>query len=320
MTTEQRCPICKSWAKVDNLNTNTEFFQLNCNICGKFNASFNFNDDAPHTSLVSLRRLDIQGAIREKNYQSIPVSLINDNEQKENCCTVNQLLQSVSIPKNPKQRIDKFLLYLAKESEKDENLGRINIRYKLDYPLAYCNGRKFLDLLSDMITPLGYIETPLSSGETECRITLAGWDRVEELQKTNSILTQGFVACSFSKDHNTYLDAIVKGIEESGYDSMCIKDEHYSETILDKGLGEIRKSKFIVADLTHERPSVMIEVGFALGLGIDVIFVVKKEYEDKKEKLEFYSQNYNVSRYMDAEHLTEIVSSAISARLGKIYK
>lgn len=83
---------------------------------------------------------------------------------------------------------------------------------------------------------------------------------------------------------------------------------------MDKALSEIRKSKFLVVDLTGSSPNVFFEIGFAFGLGKDIIFVYKDE---KEKKLEFYVKHYQCYKYKEPAELVEIVKNAIDARISK---
>lgn len=83
---------------------------------------------------------------------------------------------------------------------------------------------------------------------------------------------------------------------------------------MDKALAEIRESRFLVVDLTKNRPSVFFEAGFAHGLGIEIIFVYK---EGEGTDLEFYAKHYQCYKYSSPDELRELVKNAISARIKK---
>ena len=82
---------------------------------------------------------------------------------------------------------------------------------------------------------------------------------------------------------------------------------------MDKALGEIRKSRFAVVDLTGKRGSVFFEAGFAFGLGAEIIFVYKEGAED--DTLEFYARHYQCYAYSDAADLREKLKNSIQARI-----
>ena len=50
---------------------------------------------------------------------------------------------------------------------------------------------------------------------------------------------------------------------------------------MDKVLGDIRLSPFVVADFTEHRNGVYLEAGFARGLGLRVVHTCRKDHMDK---------------------------------------
>ena len=56
-----------------------------------------------------------------------------------------------------------------------------------------------------------------------------------------------------------------------------IDEVHHQNHIDDEILAAIRKSKFLVADLTGQRQNVYYEVGFAQGLKTDVIWTCRAD-------------------------------------------
>ena len=124
---------------------------------------------------------------------------------------------------------------------------------------------------------------------------------------------QIFIASWFHESMEPSIQAIEKGVISAGFKPMCIKHEHFSDRIMDKALGEIRKSKFVVIDLTAARPSVFFEAGFTFGLGLQAIYVYKKSPE-QNEALEFYVKHYQCYAYENSEELTERIKDVILAR------
>ena len=83
---------------------------------------------------------------------------------------------------------------------------------------------------------------------------------------------------------------------------------------MDISLGEIRRSRFVVVDLTAIRPSVLFEAGFAHGLGLETVFVYR-EGETITGPLEFYARHYQCYPYKTAQELKETLKNAITARI-----
>ena len=67
--------------------------------------------------------------------------------------------------------------------------------------------------------------------------------------------------------------------EEAGdYKAEPINEKDYNGDVNDAIIGEIRSSKFIIADFTGNRGGVYYEAGFAYGLNIPVIYTCREDW------------------------------------------
>ncbi|MDE2942964.1 MAG: hypothetical protein OXT63_01990 [Gemmatimonadota bacterium] len=126
-------------------------------------------------------------------------------------------------------------------------------------------------------------------------VTVRGHARLAELATAMRDSSQAFVAMWFDKEMASVRNlGIVPGIEGAGYDAMVIDQKEHVNKIDDEIIGEIRRSRFIVADFTHgeagARGSVYYEAGFAEGLGIPVIATCRADMVDK---IHFDRRQYN---------------------------
>lgn len=91
---------------------------------------------------------------------------------------------------------------------------------------------------------------------------------------TNSKLI--FVITAFRDD----LDPIFEGIEAAGravgLDVKRVKDVPGDYRITDQLICMIHEARLIVADLTHERPNVYFELGYARGLGKTIVTIARE--------------------------------------------
>src|SRR5262249_27583262 len=66
-------------------------------------------------------------------------------------------------------------------------------------------------------------------------------------------------------------------IVDSGYDPRLIDEVQHLNHIDDEIIAAIRRSRFLVADLTGQRQNVYYEAGFAQGLGTKVIWTCRRD-------------------------------------------
>jgi hypothetical protein len=189
------------------------------------------------------------------------------------------------------------------------------------YPLAYAKNAAEFESLLNFLKEKNLIKYNLSgiSGQSfqiTASLLADGWTRVNNSTASNKESSQGFIAIWFDEKMEESIAAIEAGIQASGFEPICIKDKYFPERIMDKALAEIRKSRFIVVDLTESRNSVFFEAGFAYGLGIEAIYVYKKDSKGSSP-LDFYVKHYQCYEYSDPADLKEIIKNAVSARIKK---
>lgn len=231
---------------------------------------------------------------------------------------LGSILTNPSLP-DPSSISDKTYKLLERIRAKCHYFGEI-IRFNVedDYSLAYAaNVIEFKNLLfllkeKRLITLEVVTETP--NGPLLARITLTadGWELGSRLT-TRSITDQCFIAAWADESMNEYILTIKRVVGNAGYKPLFIPEEHYSERIMDKALSEIKKSRFLVVDLTGERNSVFFEAGFAQGQNIEAIYIMKKR-DGARQPPEFYVKHYRCYIYDNIEELNEILISAINAR------
>lgn len=84
-----------------------------------------------------------------------------------------------------------------------------------------------------------------------------------------------FVVCSFEPDMDPVFDAVSCAAASYGMRAVRVKDYHGDYRITDKILTLVRDARLVVADLSHEKPNVYFELGYARGLGKTVITILK---------------------------------------------
>ena len=143
-------------------------------------------------------------------------------------------------------------------------------------------------------------------------LTLNGWDKVDDLRKTNRINgNKCFIAMSFADDlKDIYRNGIEPAIRDAGYYPVRIDFVEHNEYIPDKIIAEIRQSRIMVADFTGQKHGVYFEAGFAMGLNISVIWTCKAE---EIGQLHFDTKQISHIVWKDPEDLREKLKNRILA-------
>lgn len=231
------------------------------------------------------------------------------------------------------ERADALLRYL---DAKSDLLGTVVKFYALDNSkapgpanelLAWTASRKISEIitLSEYCGEESWIkhhvtERSGSSQNTihELMLRPPGYARLAELDGINSGSKQAFVAMWFDDSMKAaYEDGIAPAIRQTGYEPMRIDRKDHNNKIDDEIIGEIRRSRFLVAEFTQgdtgARGGVYYEVGFAHGLNIPVIFTCRT---DAIDKVHFDTRQYNHIAWATPGELKERLAKRISATLG----
>jgi hypothetical protein len=199
---------------------------------------------------------------------------------------LNELLRRW--PRTVSERIDRTLCNLARLSpnaghrvqidDSDTSLAFSETAEEADYVRRSLIDQKLLD----------HHQRNAIASSLSVWLTPTGWARFEELTRGGSSPHNPvFVAMWFGEPdqskamNDLYSRAIQPAIEQAGYRATRSDLSEHNDWIMDKVLGDIRLSPFVVADFTEHRNGVYMEAGFARGLGIRVIHTCRKDHIGK---------------------------------------
>lgn len=177
------------------------------------------------------------------------------------------------------------------------------------------------DLMSllQLMEKMGLIEdTTQAMGLARYTPSPSGWLQIEQLEAMLPNTTQAFVAMWFNDAMNqAYEQGIALAIQDAGYEPVRIDKKEHNNKIDDEIIAEIRRSKFLVADFTCEkdkvRGGVYFEAGFAMGLGIPVIWTCA---ESSFNDLHFDTRQYSHVGWKTPQELRERLRARIGAVIG----
>ena len=194
-------------------------------------------------------------------------------------------------------------------------IGRSAKTYSAWTLLAWSDSYLIEELLYlfNLLASEDYID--YSTGQTSSVLILPkGYSKIHEenlLVKSD----QAFVAMWFDKSMNqSFEKGIEPAIRDCGYMPVRIDQIEHVDKIDDRIISEIRRSRFLVADFTSEidkpRGGVYFEAGFALGLGIPVIWTCRS---DIITNIHFDTRQFNHIVWSNSGELREKLSTRIRA-------
>lgn len=238
---------------------------------------------------------------------------------------IKQVISESFVPTTPKEKLDQLLLILYKVFP--YYFGEIN-RSKL-FSLTFFVSPKEFDIYFDCLekTELVSVIKNTSSEKVifesrnqldtslNIRFNFKGIDHLASIEQNGRNSKNCFIAMSFSEDPQIVAikEAIKSAVNEAKYNPIIISEKHIDsdQTINDAIIAEIKRAKFVVADFTEQKSGVYFEAGFALGLGLPVIYCC--EEEDFKKNSHFDVNHYPHILYKTPEQLEKALIDKIRA-------
>ena len=306
MTNTQECPICKSKSDAQVMNNrDSKFFA--CPVCGRFeygeDDSREINEN--HLSSYLFYHAFYGSQPKERRYHA--------TISKEACDAFRKKAENSDVPyrmpvhmdsdiveawypKSFAERVDDVLLYIFNHTE---HMGKaISLSFQGMLSLLFvdrkeqdrfsgvtswrddeeCRGeaKYLLDYLEDNAL-ISYNFESLEQKIISLTLTPKGYSRVYEIQKATSHGRNVLVAMKFGNDTKLLREAIRSGIYDAHYNAVFIDEVQHNDFITPELLKQIRDSKFVVVDLTHNNNGAYFEEGYAMGVGKPVIQLCQKD-------------------------------------------
>lgn len=219
--------------------------------------------------------------------------------------SIPELLTRAIRPASITVRVDLLIQLLAGRAGTDFQLP-VRFNHAIDWPLL---GAESPGTVSGIIGLA--VEMELIRKEAII-LTVKGWQRAEQLRLHPVNSRRVFVAMWFGKEvEDAWLNGLKVGIEKSKYfTAHRVDSEEHNEKIDDRIIADIRRSSLMVADFTKHRGGVYFEAGFAMGLGIPVIWTCR---DDHMKDAHFDTRQYNHIRWNTPADLAEKIDYRLRA-------
>lgn len=243
---------------------------------------------------------DYLGSLSGREKRIASICLRNEHErrganQPKESLTLDQLELMVKQYRelDALEKMDKALEIIDRRSQYIGAQQKVNL--SLDFSLFHCSEPKELHSILRYLEQSMLIEaSDPPNPHNDLRITSKGYERLRELKRSGKDSRQCFVAMWFTQDMaNVYEKAIRPAIEyieegqsEPRFKALKIDQKEHTNDINDEIIAEIRRSRFMVCDLTGYRGGVYWEAGFAYGLGLEVIYTCREDWIKPKTETE----------------------------------
>ena len=249
------CPLCgQAPDRISGPDVRWEYF-VACPRCGRFQFSVEALDVLPSFPDKYL----LSHVCRTWSGDGLPVILSKN---------MAELARRAPIRSNPEKR-DWLLELMGRRTAMPGSVSRFDARN--DYPLVTAQSP---DEVAFLMNALANAKLLAGVSNATAMVTMEGWERISQLRQAGPNSAFAFVAMSFAPEMNQLFDeAIAPAVRQAGYEPFRVDRKEHANSIDDEIIGNIRKSRFMVADFTGNRAGVYFEAGMMNGLGRSVIWM-----------------------------------------------
>lgn len=315
MSEPANCQLCGQTCTYENLAWLQDVTMYTCPACGKYGAS--------SPALQALKdasdgdRAKVSAFLRERSLQGEqPIILLTEippgAQSEKPIITIAEIIKE-RFPSLISDRLDRLLKNIHRSSKFPGE--RLRFHIAMDKPVFFAENDEAMLFLAKTLAQKGLVSLSGTSNTVDVTLTEAGWNRIAELEigKSRANSNQVFVAMCFDTSlTNAWEHGFAKACNAAGYKALRVDLKEHNEKICDAIVAEIRRSRFVVADFTGHRGGVYFEAGFALGLGIPVIWTCRK---DELPRTHFDTRQYNHIDWENEEDLFVRLKNRIEATI-----
>ena len=232
------CPLCGLNATV--VSSGNFGSRVSCRRCGRFDVELD----------------GLAGINQEQRYMLSAVSRDWTESGRTDVLTITQANVETLIERAPRpsvaERLNKILELTAQRTVGIGSLSTLTI--ELDYPLvAVRNPDEMLSLVT-ALEKRGLVWTERAALTNSIGLTVPGWERLEEIRRSGPSSSLVFVAMYFHTSTQALYDHGIKSaIRKAGYEPLRIDQHEHVNRIDDEIIGQVRRSRYMVADFTGQR-------------------------------------------------------------------
>jgi hypothetical protein len=318
------CPLCYSKSNCRKNLDGTNGYQLFH--CEFYNSEFNISDDIcemPNSEKNKILDLILEYILKRKylkknDYKNKLFFYISESDTKheetETSEKVNFYNDISKYPNNASDLSNRILM----------NLSYRYPKYGDNFMLLPQMSRLFFEHESNYIRITGIMNLLLDFGYVKHSnpinhyfITADGWKKIDSTRQLENDIHQGFIAMEFGDRTQNIREALRTAIEKSRYYVIFIDEKEHNHQIVPEIFYEIKRSKFMVVDITYPNYGAYYEAGYGQALGKEVIVCCrKKEFDDKETRPHFDIAQKSMIIWTDEEDLIQRLQRRIEATVN----
>ncbi|MBF0268794.1 MAG: hypothetical protein HQL44_09385 [Alphaproteobacteria bacterium] len=246
---------------------------VRCPRCGSFYASGSvYGYLSPERSdLTDYKRAVLSHEVRKmQRHASLPTLTTNIM----NNCFEHELPA-------PAERGNNLIIWLGENGRKNPG-NYLQPVYDELIGILGCMTANDVDYVAKSLLDQKLVEGSTDGGSGTLRLLFKGWERYDQLLRGDFVSRTAFMAMPFNNpllDH-VYKDIWRPAVKRAGFDLVRIDDEPKAGVIDNHLRVEIRKARFVIAELTCGNHGAYWEAGFSEGLDRKVIYTCERAFFD----------------------------------------
>lgn len=268
------CPLCHAVLKSPPESTPRDATLITCPRCGPYVLDGSFeavlprfvNEMPRHAAVVShvIRRMQSSGKA-----PFLDASLWES------------IVENVPAP-SPADQVENLILWLGSIQSAPGELKNIELN---DRAVVGALSDDNLVWLLDHLIKGGLLDGALHSGGAAATLSFAGWELYGQLQRESPRQTRrAFMAMLYGDPllDKIFASCFKPAVARAGFELFRLDEQPRAGLIDDRLRLEIRRSRFLLADLTHGSHGAYWEAGYAEGLSKPVIYTCERAEFEKR--------------------------------------
>lgn len=295
MINKNICAVCKSNLREPASQLMGEFPSslFRCPRCGDYFLSYDLIIFLPEMLSKDDEKIAILSyAIKKRQREQYPPRL--DKEIVEN-------ILKTKLP-NPSEQADNLILWLGEAGERLGPGEILDIEPITHQSIIGARTENGFALIVEHLFNDGLVKGHLDGSHIiDATLSFSGWKYFEQLKRGKSDSRKAFMAMKYG---DLALERVVEdvfkpAVAQAGFHLFRLDERPKAGLIDDRLRVEIRTSKFLIADLTHENAGAYWEAGYAEGLGKPVIYTCERS-KFRRDKTHF-DTNHHLTIIWDKE-------------------
>jgi nucleoside 2-deoxyribosyltransferase len=307
---ENNCPICGNPLEPadDPGIKKGDYEYVNCaHSCGQYKISRSLLRSFPELLQEDKNRVFLLSHFLRKMQGGIEIPSLESY--------LAEKIFQTTLPSLPDQS-KHLILWIGKHTRPGENAEESIEVFQAIMGAESIQGTRFI---IDHLVDGGYLSAEMfGGGASVLRLSMKGWEYYDQLNRGAIVSRKAFMAMQYGDEE---LDAVFENyfkpaVKATGFDLVRLDEKPQAGLIDDRLRVEIRTSRFLIADLTHENRGAYWEAGFAEGLGKPVIYTCEKsKFGNQKTHFDTNHHETVVWESGELEEATQRLKNTIRATL-----